>query len=141
MCQTLCKDCIALGFCRKQKAPMLGELKFYNEHPDQAIENLRLPDRILTLREALCDYIASRNIKPKELAANIRKRPSGWARKEHQQSISKTFNEANLRDFLSKRSNLLKGSRLLVHIYMWTTLESYRSEWGDFIEHEQCDEE
>ena len=110
-------------------------LKFYNEHPDQALENLALPERIEGLRRALHGYVVSRNVKPKELAAEIRKRPLRWARKEYRPRILKSFNEGNVRDFLNGRSNLLKESRLLVHVYVWTTLKTYRDEWGDFFEH------
>ncbi len=117
-------------------AEQVAALKFYNEHPDQAIDNLRIPGRITNLRKALRGYMTVRDIGSKEMAASIRKRPRQWARKEYRGHVSKTFNDANIRDFLSSRSNLRMSSRLLVHIFLWTSLESYRQSWGEFSKSE-----
>lgn len=111
------------------------QLQFYEEHPDQAKSKLQIPDRVNLLRASYRTYISERNIGPKGILLDIENRVKHWARSEFIDHTSATLSAANLRDFRNGNSGLVMASRLLLHVYIWTSHAPYREEWGPFHIH------
>ncbi len=109
-------------------------LRFYAEHPDQALNALTLDEAIERLRNYTKAYLSNRNIGAGRAANLMHPIVKRWAHPLYQSYVSKSFSEINLRDFIraTRTSNLIEPARLLVHAFIWVSDEEYRRDWGMF---------
>ena len=113
-------------------------LRFYGEHPDQAAAKLQIPDNTERLRGAYLEYTGVRKIGPSTILSDVDNRIEHWVRAEYQERVSKSLSAANLSDFKRGASKLVMPSRLMLHVYIWTSHAPYREEWGDFYIHDDA---